>query len=446
MNGETNGSVVNPRFVSMAADAAKTAGFVLNGQTLQGEKHVAELRRAGRRLVSDPIEIVTLTQREGMLEWDRGGIGMPLPGARRAGGVRQGISGQVVQQFKFERLEPNKIGEYLSDLDQKLTPQRGLRRRVAGQLQPVNGVDPNAKRIVLFIHGTFSKSDVFFEHFLSTPAGKNFLDELEARYDGIYTFDHPTLSVSPMLNGLDLARLLDTDAEIHVICHSRGGLVCRWWLEVFNTKPARKVSVVMVGSPLTGTSLAAAPKLRHALDFLTNIGHVLESVAGMTTVALPLMSVVYGILRVMTSIGGVASHTPLVDAAIAMIPGLQGQALVVNNEELLRLNSRANAANVRYSAVQSSFEPLDPQWRFWRYFVKGTDHLAASLAKTVFEQENDLVVDTASMVNFGNFPIAQENIWSFGRSPSVHHLNYFVQPETSAFIKKALPVDQPKAG
>src|SRR5208283_5185534 len=100
-------------------------------------------------------------------------------------------------------------------------------------------------------------------------------------YDQILAFDHPTLSVSPMLNALDLARRLDgSKADIDVVCHSRGGLVTRWWLEAFD-RPIGKRRAVLVGAPLEGTNLAAPPRLRYVLSWFSNLNRVVGAAASM---------------------------------------------------------------------------------------------------------------------------------------------------------------------
>lgn len=106
-------------------------------------------------------------------------------------------------------------------------------------------------RILLFVHGTFSKSEALFDQLNDPnfPAGRDFLGRALQHYAQVLAFNHPTISVSPLLNALDLARLLaDTAADIDVVCHSRGGLVTRWWLEAFDRGPGRR-RVVLVGSP-----------------------------------------------------------------------------------------------------------------------------------------------------------------------------------------------------
>src|SRR5207249_558374 len=110
----------------------------------------------------------------------------------------------------------------------------------------------------------------------STAHGAAFLGKI-ACYDKVLSFDHATLSRSPFVNALELDRRLQphTFDEIDVVCHSRGGLVTRWWLEVLNRKPLDAARVVFVGCPLRGTSLADPQSLRHGLNLLTNVGKLL---------------------------------------------------------------------------------------------------------------------------------------------------------------------------
>lgn len=431
----------DPIFSNALDQATRKAGMVPNGERLLGEQPVPQARRGGRRLSADPIELLSLTESDGVLRWNSGSAAIPMPAAGRRGTGRRAFDGQIVKEFKFQKLSSNQVGIFLSQLDAELTPQRGLRPFDKNGLGAATTAPPPKKgKILLFIHGTFSRGDIFFEHFSKESHGQKLLKKL-GKYDAVYAFDHPTVSVSPVLNALDLSRLFaDTEADIDVICHSRGGLVCRWWLEVFhNWKATQKVSAVLVGSPLGGTSLAAAGKLRHALDFLTNIARVLGMGAALGSAAVPLLALVTGLLRVITSIGGVMSNTPLVDAAVAMIPGLNSQAMVTTNEEMLRLSNHPRRADINYFAVTSNFQPIDPQWRFWRYFVRPATG-ASPLASLVFDGPNDLVVDTQSMTTVGAPNLAATDIEHFVDSPDVHHLNYFLQKRTCDFIVDRLKI------
>lgn len=397
----------------------------------------------------DPRLTMTLTEVDGVLRWADG------YGYRRTTGMRRsrvsgGVDGEIIAPINFEKLEPNKIGDYLRTLDQKLNPscnfdkpEQGLRQLVDSKwINP--GVKPiSSGRVLLFIHGTFSKNEMFLDELQQTNEGQSLLKKIQNRvnYDQVLGFDHSTLALSPVLNAMDLASMfVDSSANVDVICHSRGGLVTRWWLETYHGAHG-KARAVMVGSPLAGTSLAAAPRLRAAVNLLTNVANLLQKTAALASTAFPFFTVINGLLRVLGSVGTIAAKTPVFDAAIAMIPGLSGQALVDNNEELNRLN-RVCIRNPDYFAVRSDFEPTDPGWAFWKYFTQIGTRAADWAADVVFDAANDLVVNTASMTVLAKPPNAMDidlkKVHSFQPDQNVYHTIYFRQKETATFIAECL--------
>jgi hypothetical protein len=108
--------------------------------------------------------------------------------------------------------------------------------------------------------------------------------------------------------------------------------------------------------------------------------------------------------------------------------------------ELDRLSAGVSAVPESYFAVKSNFEPTDPGWAFWKHFMKPQEWIPDLGADVVFPEENDLVVDTASMDALSDALriSGPKAVLDFGTSAVVHHLNYFAQPETAAFIRKAL--------
>lgn len=343
---------------------------VYSPEDYPGEEIPIREKRRMRRESSydDPRLAMTLTEVDGVLRWNDG------YGYRRGTGLRRsrmslGVEGDIIAPINFEKLEPQKIGEYLKSLDMTLTPACNFDAPEMGMRELVNGewVNPGAKpveegRILVFIHGTFSKNEMFLTELGQTPEGQELLKKIQSKknYAQVMAFDHPTLALSPVLNAMDLARIFaDSKADIDVVSHSRGGLVTRWWLERYDSRSRGKSRAVLVGSPLAGTSLAAAPRLRAAVNLLTNVARVLERTGGLASVAFPIFTVVTGLLRVIASAGTIAAKAPVFDAAVALIPGLLGQALVSNNEELNRLN-RECVTTPNYYAVRSNFEPTDP--------------------------------------------------------------------------------------
>ena len=209
---------------------------------------------------------VSLIDDDGLLRW----LYEPPParsGRRRARRrAVPSIDGTPIRTIPIQDLPSNQILDAIALLDDKLTPKQGLRIWRNGALVPLPAQPIDAKRVLLLIHGTFSKSDMFFEELDATAEGKAYLASAEVEYGAILAFDHPTLAVSPWINALDLqAALARVTGRIDVVCHSRGGLVTAWWLRLAR----RDVdNVVFVGSPLAGTSLASPAALRQALDHL----------------------------------------------------------------------------------------------------------------------------------------------------------------------------------
>lgn len=332
----------------------------------------------------------------------------------------------------------------LETLDGKLTPARGLRRWQDGKREGV-AAPARTDRALLFVHGTFSKSDMFFTELTATDEGRRFLDRAQAQYRQILAFDHPTLCVSPILNALDLAKALDSYAgTLDVVCHSRGGLVTSWWLRTGARKAKR---IVFVASPLEGTSLAAPARLKDALHGLANIAEAVETTAtvagGFVPPAAPLLGVAAGLMKIVGGFLSVGAATPLLDAGVAMVPGLAAQSRVGNNQELLRLHEGVWPSRPEYLAVSSSFQPGDPDapwWKFWRRWGSPLAAGAHAAADAVFLGANDLVVDVKSMNRLIGTVIPSANVKEFGVNPRVHHGNYFAQPETATFLAKALQI------
>ena len=302
-------------------------------------------------------------------------------------------------------------------------------------------VPASSGRILLFVHGTFSNCDRIFEELRATAEGREFLARAHKKYTQVLAFDHPTVSISPVWNALDLARrFAGTKAEIDVICHSRGGLVARWWLELLDREPNEPRRAVLVGCPLSGTSLAAPPRLRHLFSWFHNLNEVLSAGAASGSALLPFLTVISGLLQIAASVSSAIANTSLVDAGVALIPGLAAMSRIDNNPELNRLNVSGQRGS-KYFVIQSSFEPPPVGWKFWNAFVDLKAHAAAAGSGLIFRSANDLVVDTQSMTVVGpDLNVPEGQVYDFGTTSRVYHTNYFQQPETLQFISRSLEI------
>lgn len=437
----------------------EAAGLAMYSTEFEGEHALPSVGARRRRLragESDPVSTVSLVLNdEGVLVWREAAPAGELVGLRRRkrGSATTPVEGELVELYQYEKLAPNEINGFLTSLDARLNGQPGLWRLErggsgAGAVQRAGTAAPTGKqRRLLLVHGTFSSADAFFAGTAKAPNGGSFWKRAFAHYDEVLAFDHPTLSVSPVLNAFDLAGLLaKASGPLDVIAHSRGGLVTRWFLEGFGAANGHgPYRAVLVGSPLGGTSLASPPRLRDSLSVLSNIGTALRLAGSVSVVYLPLLAAPLALLKVATSVVSLAAKTPVIDAAVSMIPGLAGQSRVALNHELDRVRAFAPSRPPTYHVVQSNFESEKPGWRFWRWF-RG-DTLKDVGADKVFPSENDLVVDTRSMSEFaaasgaGGVPaIPASRRLDFGTTATVHHTNYFEQKETLEFILEKLGV------
>jgi len=417
------------------------------------------LRRRRRRVansIDGPVRAVTLVEEDGVLYW-RDGVPGHSVGVRRRGrrgGVAAEPEGTYVMTREFPALAPNKVIDAIGALDRRLNKAidvslrsrlRELRQGPDGGFEFVarDAAGPFSGRTLLFVHGTFSNAENMLNEFKQGRALR-FLNRATrgaSKYDQVLFFDHPTLSVSPVMNALELGRAMaGSRGQVDVIAHSRGGLVVRWWLEAFGSSlratPSARVRAVLAGSPLHGTSLAAPDKIQGAMSLISNIGTFAEKTLSLVGVANPFLWVAGKLVEVIVSVTGALARTPLVDALTALIPGLSAQSAVSNNHELSRLRIGPVAVDPDYYAIKSNFETKNPGWRFWRNFRK--DRAGDLAADIVFPAGNDLVVDTWSMDDFGvpRLRLA-DKACDYGTSESVWHCNYFRQDRSIDYIASA---------
>jgi pimeloyl-ACP methyl ester carboxylesterase len=407
---------------------------------------LAKRARRGAPKTPDGLARLSLVRVDGILHWR---YEPPLrAGLRRRAARRTArfLSGEEVHSFKVREVAPPAIRPALLALDRKLTPEHGLRRLVGGAL--VRITDPTklpdgteSKRTLLLIHGTFSNGNMFLDEFNSTAEGKEFQTWAAAHYDQVLTFDHPTLAVSPILNGADLQEALAAyKGEIDVVCHSRGGLVTSWWLRTTNQKVNR---VVFVASTLNGTSLADPRHLAAALDGFANLADIAARAAGLAGKVLPSAGVwlgaTAGLMKIFGGVLTAGARAPLT-SAIGLIPGLAAQSPYDINDELQRLHAGTWTTNPRCYAILSDFEPGgadSPWWQFWRGWKDPGTKIADALVDPIFGKDikNDLVVNTSSMARLRgkDFPVG--DLHDYRTNELVHHINYFVQPKTFEHLK-----------
>ena len=97
-----------------------------------------------------------------------------------------------------------------------------------------------------------------------------------------------------------------------------------------------------------------------------------------------------------------------------------------------------------YLFLAADFEPTSNHawWKFWKYFNKAK--IADFAADRIFPNENDLVVDTASMnelcdphlLTDAQLKLVGKQTHRFESNAGIHHLNYLSSPMTIKKFRK----------
>lgn len=253
---------------------------------------------------------------------------------------------------------------------------------------------------LLLIHGTFSSTYGGFDSLLSDPS---WLSAAVRTYgDNIIAFDHPTVSVTPDVNAVNLLNALPAEQplDVDVICHSRGGLVSRALMTpgLAQGIPTPRVDkLIHVAVPNNGTPLANAGRWRDLLNIFTNALALLPT--GPVTVSISV------VMEVVKQVG---------TGVFERLDGLAAMA-TENNPWLTDLNKNAAPKGAR--AVRSDYNP-----------VPGFNPINAlnRLADGFFASTNDLVVPTDGVARAGKFVIPDPLVIT--TPSSVWHCSYFAEP------------------
>ena len=144
-----------------------------------------------------------------------------------AGASREGLGAWVLKSLRVYRSGPAGMtalaaaGAYQ---DSQLEHRAGLFRCATDRwaLSPMDSMPVTSEPALLFIHGTGSSTEGSFNALWMDK----YLSHLVSLYgERIYAFEHRSLTESPVANALALVKTLPKGARLHVVSHSRGGMV-----------------------------------------------------------------------------------------------------------------------------------------------------------------------------------------------------------------------------
>ncbi|PWB47082.1 MAG: hypothetical protein C3F18_12250 [Nitrosomonadales bacterium] len=145
-----------------------------------------------------------------------------------AGAARDSLGAWVLKGLRVYRQGPAGVTALIAAgafQDAQLDDHNGLYRcnTDAFGLSKVDALPSSAEPALIFIHGTASSTEGSFKDLW---ANDQYREQLVASYGPrLYAFEHRSLTESPITNALDLVKTLPKGARLHLVSHSRGGMV-----------------------------------------------------------------------------------------------------------------------------------------------------------------------------------------------------------------------------
>ncbi|MFC0668690.1 CHAT domain-containing protein [Azotobacter chroococcum] len=183
------------------------------------------LREHGRRGLS----------RDGGAAWEFDTL---MPGHGGASRSERGLLGLGIKVLDFFGVELDKkaarqLGRWFEDKQFKFGPPALYHCSLDDSfaLTPLAADSPlpaDQGPLLIFLHGTASSCEGSFGKLWAPDNGAGLAARrrLQGQYAGrVFAFEHRSLSESPIANALALAEQLPAGAELHLVSHSRGGLI-----------------------------------------------------------------------------------------------------------------------------------------------------------------------------------------------------------------------------
>lgn len=315
--------------------------------------------------------------------------------------------------------------------EKQLAPLKGAKKLDSGF-----ALTPAESSVLVLLHGTFSETSGTFGKLWSEHASG--VAGLFEHFGGrVYGFDHRTLGDAPLGNALELAQALPNGAALHLLSHSRGGLVAEALAlacshdprdeelrllseddrerlaelrRVVKNKALGVKRVVRVACPTRGTLLA---------------GKRLDAYVSILKWALELAGVPF-LPQLVDFLHAVAKQRASVETfpgLAAMLPDSPFVRWLHAGEQEIPSELRVVAGDVAPDSVWSWVKTLASDAFFWT--------------------DNDFVVQTRSM--YGGALRKQGRARFFlDRGGSVSHFGYFSNPNTASALLEALTEADPR--
>ncbi len=306
---------------------------------------------------------------------------------------------------------------------------------------------PDSEPLLVLIHGTFVDTFSTFGK-LWTMHPQRVAQLFDHYGDRVYALDHPTVAASPITNALTLVKSLPSGARLHLVTHSRGGLVAEVLARVagqgtidaqdlayfvddandkksgsyathrkelqelataMRSKNIRVDRVVRVACPARGT-LLASKRLDAYLSVLK------------WTIELAGVPVVPALVDFLTEVARRRARPAELPGLASMIPDTPLVNWLNSAEEAVPGELRVVAGDLQGDSIGSWLKTL--------------------LADAYYWTDNDIVVQTRSM--YGGSPRAGGASYLLDQTGKSTHFNYFANERTVLAVVGGLTQSQPE--
>ena len=298
--------------------------------------------------------------------------------------------------------------------------------------------------LLVLVHGTFVDTvSTFGKLWTQHPQT---VRELFAHYGGrVYALDHPTMGQSPITNALTLVRAMPAGARLHLVTHSRGGLVAEVLARACGGKPPGADELALfAGADYSQqrSDLQALSKEANAKGLkIERVVRVACPARG-TLLASKRFDAYLSVLKWGLELGGVPVAPQLVDflhevarrrANPAELPGIE--AMMPDSPVVKWLNGGGDAIPGDLRVVAGDME--GDSIGSW---------VKTLLSDAFYWTDNDMVVQTRSM--YGGAPRKASASgagasFMLDRGAKVSHFNYFANDSTVKAITSALMENTP---
>jgi tetratricopeptide (TPR) repeat protein len=374
--------------------------------------------------------------------------GLESAGATRGGGDA-GVGGAFVDAIEVVTdLVTDKAADLVTaaatrNVDGQVDP--GVYQLSPDRLAPLKGRPkisslPTADAPILVLaHGTFVEtSSTFGKLWENHPAR---VQALFQQYSGrVFALDHPTVGASPFANAVTLAETLPDGARLHLITHSRGGLVAEALARVAAGQGLRDEDRAIFDDEAYGEHRANLDKLatlaKQGSFRVERLVRVACPARG-TLLASRRLDAYLSVLKWGLKLAGVPVAPVIVGflaeiarrrADPAKLPGLE--AMMPDRPFAKWLNASADAIPGDLRVVAGDMEG-DSVFSWVKTLI----------SDAFYWTDNDLVVQTRSM--YGGAPRSNAASFLLDRGGGVSHFNYFANERTAEAITRSLLQDQP---